>query len=228
MARKDDQDPEPLSQEERFTLALEAIASRLGSLPANSDAGAIQTLSAAMVELAQAQKDIAADQQKRTDRDAPPENNSVPKISVFNLRGDKDFPRPGLKCQMFIPYPAYRDDLTREEIELLNLLEPGDYPIEMNDGLVVTLTVTAVLNLDKVGVSRLVLSHPTAFKNDNHKNLIPKARMLREMLAQHNTTRAASAAVLTMREEAALIAAGKLNDGTIAADVDRSPVSVGA
>lgn len=226
MSKQKDETPEPLSMEERFTQAMEAISARLNSLPSNADQTAIAVLSDALGKLSAAQREIADQQNAANRKIHRPENTEVPKISVFNLRGDKDFPRPDLKCQMFIPYPAYRDDLTREEIELLNLLEPGDYPVELNDGTMVTMTVTAMWSLDKQSMSRIVLSHPTAFKNDNHKNLIPKTRMLREMLAQHETTRSAAASVLTMKEEAALILAGKLNDGTT--PENRQVVSVGA
>ncbi len=226
MGKTKDDEHEPLTMEERFTLAMESIATRLSSIHSNDDPTAIATLSAALAKLSDAQREIADGQNAANRKIHRPENSEVPKISAFNLRGDKDFPRPDLKCPMFIPYPAYRDDLTREEIELLNLLEPGDYPIELNDGMMVTMTVTETLNLDKKGVSRMVLSHPTAFKNDNHRNLIPKARMLREMLAQHETTRVRAEMVWTMKEEAALILAGKLNDGTT--PENRQVVSVGA
>jgi hypothetical protein len=44
--------------------------------------------------------------------------------SPFNPRGDKDFPMPQLKCEMWIPYKItdpHQGGLTREEVELLNL-----------------------------------------------------------------------------------------------------------
>lgn len=61
---------------------------------------------------------------------------SPPKISVFNPRGQKDYPMPTLKCELEAAFPMTPTlhMLDREEVELCNLLEPGEFQIEMLDG----------------------------------------------------------------------------------------------
>ncbi len=205
-----------LSADDRIALAMEAIATRLSVMPAD-DHPALEKLTEAFHELASAQRQIAKGQDQTLRQIHRPDNQNSPKISVFNPRGDKDFPRPTLKCPMFIPYPAYQDDLTREEIELLNLLEPGEYRVKRTDGSWITLTVAVERQVDGQSLSRLTISHDTAFRNLQHHLLPPKCDMLRAMLAQKDT-KAAALAVVSMEEEEALILAGQLNDGTVPAD----------
>lgn len=164
-----------------------------------------------------------ADMQRRTTR---PENSFHPMISSFNPRGDKDFPRPKLKCEMFLPWPAESgESMTREEIELLNLLVPGTYTILRVDRTPIKLAVVIATSLDSDVPSRLVIHHETAFNNENH-TLMP-FDWLRQMVMRHPDLKAQGALILSMEEEEALILARKFNDGSMA-DAGRQVVSVGA
>jgi hypothetical protein len=200
---------------ERLTAALESLSKR------EADAGANSQVAAAMVLLAESLQglrtgqmqaaQLTADMQRRVTR---PENAFPPNISAYNPRGDKDFPRPQLKCQMLIPWPVEAEAHTREEIELLNLLEAGEFVITRSDRSKLKLTVAIARKLDSDEPSQLSVNHETGFNNDNHK-MLPHD-WIRQLVMANPKTKAAAANVLTTEEEIALIAAGKLNDGTLA------------
>lgn len=64
-----------------------------------------------------------------------PENVAPPLISHYNPLGDRDHPRPELKCTMTqVGYVLKTDTLSLQEIELLNQLKPGDYLVTKSDG----------------------------------------------------------------------------------------------
>jgi hypothetical protein len=143
------------------------------------------------------------------------ENAIAPQRSVFNPRGDKDFPKPALKCKMtYGARPLEPEMLTREETELLNLLEPGEYPIERADGNLVKMQLIAVRKLESSELSELHITHPTAFSRENQKLLPAFSLMLRSLLRANPLTAPQEKLVVTMHEELALIAKGFLNDGT--------------
>jgi hypothetical protein len=54
-----------------------------------------------------------------------PENARHPDVSAFNPLGERDHPRPAMrrKCFMSPGYELRAEELTREEIELLNSIE---------------------------------------------------------------------------------------------------------
>lgn len=63
-------------------------------------------------------------------------NKLGPHVSPFNPRGEKDYPMPELKCEFWAPHKMVNADiggLTREEVELINLLEPCEASIWMLD-----------------------------------------------------------------------------------------------
>jgi hypothetical protein len=200
---------------ERLTSALESLSKR------EADAGANSQVAAAMVLLAESLQglrtgqmqaaQLTADMQRRVTR---PENNFPPNLSAYNPRGDKDFPRPPLKCPMLIPWPVEQEAHTREEIELLNLLEAGEFVITRSDRSKLKLTVAIARKLDSEEPSQLSVNHETGFNNDNHKQL--PHDWIRQLVSANPKTKAAAANVLTMEEEILLIAAHKLNDGTVA------------
>jgi len=204
----------------RLTEALESLAHKQAPTGDPQQAEMMQGFTAAMTVLAGAIErmtegqlqgaQIVADATKKAQR---PSNDFYPAISVFNLRGDKDFPKPPLKCEMFIPWPAEHESLTREEVELLNLLIPGEYRIKRNDNTVVKVTCRVITKLDSDEPNRLMINHDTAFNNDYHRMMPPLENYLRQMLKQNPRTRALADSVLTMEEEQALIAARKFNDG---------------
>lgn len=120
---------------------------------------------------------MSADAQERA---ANPSNKTHPAISVFsNPLGDREHPRPDLKCPMFwIGYPIEKDTTTAEEIQLLNLAEPGLFAFKRIDGRTTeTLTITG--ERDPAGhVSRLLFTFPIA---ENRDTLPPTmAAMLRQ------------------------------------------------
>lgn len=138
-----------------------------------------------------------------------PDNRTAPGRSVYNPQGDAQYPRPRLKCKMFIPWPADPESLTFEEIELLNLLEPGEYFVRRNDGTRITVTIRASHNLNG-SMDRLLLNAETAFNNDNHWLMPPLATLLREVLKQVPAARDKAGNVLTMDDREYLVSRGEL------------------
>lgn len=60
----------------------------------------------------------------------PTKEHPYPGISAFNPEGELKNPRPELKGDIYwAGYLLRGDELTREEIELINQLTPGDYEI---------------------------------------------------------------------------------------------------
>lgn len=205
----------------RLTLALENL-SRRG--PNEGDSRAIELLTKAFDRMTAAQLEAGDRVAKATRVASRPSNEVYPSISVFNLRGDKDFPRPQLKCKMHLPWEADWDNMTREEIELCNLLEPGDYMVKRNDGTKIKVSVRATYKLDSDVPDHILVNHETAFNNDYHR-LMPYD-WVRQMVRSNPRTRALADMILTMEEEEELIKAGKLNDGSTPAKGQRL-VSVG-
>ena len=211
----------------RMLKALENLNARKDDAGVNSAvATAMMMLAEALQGLKQTTLDAArmqADMQRRVHR---PENNFPPDISVFNLRGDKDFKRPRLKCEFFIPWPVTNDQesLTREELELLNLLTPGEFSVLRSDRTRIKMTVRQINKLDSDAPSRIMINHDTGFNNDNQR-LLPFDWM-RQLAMANPKIRTAVANVLTMEEEEALILAGKFNDGRVASPEEHL-VSVG-
>lgn len=174
----------------------------------------LDRLTAAFERMAANQLEAADRVAKATRTASRPSNEAVPQISVLNPRGDKDFPRPALKCRVLFPWQVEHESCTREEIELLNLLVPGDYMVERNDGTKVKLIVRATYKADSDTIDTLLVNHDTAFNNDYHWLMPPMKSILRQMLRQNPKTKALANVVLSMDEELELIQAGLLNDGT--------------
>lgn len=207
----------------RLTIALEMLARK--DSRSDRDDLAISRLTSALERMVTAQVEGADKMAKATRIANRPTNEQVPLISSFNLRGDKDFPRPTLRCQIFLPWPVEPELQTREELELMNLLIPGEFMVRKNDDTKIKIIIKATYRLDSNEVDKLMLHHDTAFNNDNHRMLLPMHNMLRQILAQKPSTRGLAAKVLTMDEEADMIQAGMLNDGSIPAN--KQVVSVG-
>lgn len=107
------------------------------------------------------------------------ENDPAPMISVFNPRGDRDHPRPELKCKMeWVGYPLDRDSLTADEIALLNAAEPGEFTFHRTDGSPEKLTVTPLTS----ATGRLEkLSFYFPCRGDNRHNLPGLAHLLQQV-----------------------------------------------
>lgn len=213
----------------RMEAALTSLEEKATAPDASSDlATALGALALAIQGMKDGQlqgSQIIADMQRKTMR---PENDHPPNVSAFNPRGDKDFPRPPLRCEYLMPWPikpGSAEELTREEIELLNLLEPGEVMITRADRTRIKFTVRIERKLDSEEPSRVLVHHDTAFNNDHHK-LLP-FDWIRQLVESNPKTREAAKAVVTMEEEEALILARKFNDGRLAGPGERV-VSVGA
>lgn len=114
-------------------------------------------------------------------------DQSNPRISVFNPLGDRDHPRPLLKCEMFLgtqdgegkpiqrTYPFNQDDLTVHEILALNILEPGQHEIALYDGMTVSLKIVPEYDQATKALRRLVLVVPSTVtgKGSALKNMLP-------------------------------------------------------
>jgi hypothetical protein len=216
----------------RMLKAIESMEKRIAE--GNGTAGQ-EMMALAMMQLAEGLKamrqgqidgaNIIANMQRST---TSPENKFFPAISVYNPRGDKDFPRPPLRCKYALPWPvepSAAEELTAEEIELLNLLVTGEHLVIRADRTRIKVICRIHTKLDSDEPSLVVLNHETAFNND-YQRLMPYD-WIRQMLESNPKTRAAAKMVLTMEEREALILARKFDDGTLAAP-DQQVVSVGA
>lgn len=212
--------PDPWVIMNRMAAAMESLAARPAG--GSEDSKALQVLTDAMIRMTDAQvsgSNKMVEEQRRAFR---PSNQVIPEISVFNRRGRdpqvdektgkvQGSTKPPLKCAMFIPWIAEWESLTREEVELLNLLEDGAYSIKRQDRSKITMTVQTRYAEDNKTPSMLFINHETAFNQDNFRNMPPLADMLRDMLKQHDRPVAQKAAIiLTDEEEEAMIEAGAL------------------
>lgn len=146
---------------------------------------------------------------------APKSNTRGPQISVFNPRGQKDFAMPELKCEMYMPFkmsPTLHA-LDREEVELFNLITPGDhYEVELTDGAKQHICVIGTRNHATGELEKIVFKGPKddegfyspLFTNDNKQSFPSTKSMLRQMLGD------AADDVLTMRDEQSAIKRGEL------------------
>lgn len=206
-------------------LAAQMEANRNAAAPPAAGGGGIgddrlvnlmETLSTALVRLSESNIEgskLIADETRRAHR---PSNEIVHGRSVFNRRGlllpEDIYKKPALKCIMMIPWLVEWESINREEVELLNLLQPGEYVLSRVDRTKIRVTVHVDYKVDNVTPSRLIMNHETAFNNDN-KDLMPALTdWLRMILKQHDPeTRSLAAAVMSDEEEEALIEAGELS-----------------
>jgi len=194
-------DADPIA---RLAAAMEAIAQRQAG-PLGGDTRLMERLVAVMERVASGQQASSTATAEAIRRSQDPSNPFAPNVSVFNPRGERDHPRPALKCRMFLPWEAEVESLTREEIELLNLLEPGEYFIKRNDESRILITIAATTNPNNGRFDKLLMNSETGFNNDYHWLIPPLRNMLRQILAQRPGTKVAAAAVRTTEEELALI-----------------------
>lgn len=138
----------------------------------------------------------------------PPYNKVAAGISVFCLRGKREHPLPDLKCDIHAPHTMSPGShgCDREEVELWNLLEPGEFTVTLGDGSETKLMVEG--EQDSLGrLQMLRVMSPSWSKTSGNAHLMwPGARTwLRQVIGE------AAEGVMTMVEEARLIAAGKLS-----------------
>lgn len=112
---------------------------------------------------------------------------SNPRVSVYNPLGDRDHPRPLLKCEFFMgtqdhktkqvsrTYPFLDNDLSVYEVIALNTVQPGEGKIALYDGTVINVSVRPEYNEATDALRRLVFvlpSHVTE-KKSAIKNMLP-------------------------------------------------------
>ncbi len=113
-----------------------------------------------------------------------PENPRHPGISVYSHpEGELKRPKPSLRCETFwLNSPMEGDVDTVEEIELANLLEPGEYLCTKSDGSKVKATVEVERDPVTDKYSKVRVMFPT--RGHQRHNHAPKTSMMREMIAQ--------------------------------------------
>ena len=162
------------------------------------------------------QRESNQTQRAQLKQTAPRSNQAGPRISVFNPRGEKDFPMPDLKCEVHMPFqqkPGLHG-MDREEVTLMNMVEPGDYQIELNDGSFATLCIMGRKNHATGAIESMSWSgridpdtgHPTPFFTESNKQQFPPLRnILRQVVGEE-----LAAAVMPIVKERRLVAAGEL------------------
>lgn len=238
-APEDPQIVQPSAPEDPMAAALSRIAETqaqmvqmMGALIGKANSGSSEAkdlatiLGPALERLAEsniAGAKLVTAEQRRTYR---PSNEFPHLRSVFNRRGvllDEQYPeghagidgadpvKPPLKCLMLIPWLAEWESLTREEVELLNLIQPGEYVVKRIDNSKIKITVSIEYKIDGTTPTRMLINHETAYNNDNQRLWPPIPEWCRQILRQHDPEIARlAAAVMTDEEEEALIEAGEL------------------
>ena len=125
--------------------------------------------------------------------------------SPFNPRGERSYPMPRLKCEIYAPWKMdpQSHSLTREEVELFNLLEPGEYHFDLNDGTPAIMRVVGVRNDATGQLEKLQLSPVPNWDNEHKGRFRSMAEILRQMLG-------GCTGIRTMAQEKAAIASGEL------------------
>lgn len=180
--------------------------------PAATLENIMKMMVAALAQISAGQNQSAKIAQKALEEAAraqQPDNKIAPGISDLNPQGDLEFPRPRLKCEMFIPWEAEQEGLTWEEIELLNLLEEGEYAIKRNDGVKVGVKVQIQFNLNGKP-NRLLMNSENSFNDENHWMMPTLVSILRQILASRPHTKVAAAQVVTMDERVQMVETGEL------------------
>jgi hypothetical protein len=115
-----------------------------------------------------------------------PSNEIAPDISDANPLGERDHPRPGLKCKVTLgimdgknkqiqpTYPFVAEDLTVYEQIALNTLAEGEYVIKLYDGKDITVQVIEQRD-DLKRLQRIVIVVPqqVTLKGSETRNMLP-------------------------------------------------------
>lgn len=174
------------------------------------------TMTQVLARLAAIQEGNQAVQKAQLKQTAPRSNQSGPKISAFNPRGEKDYPMPVLKCEVHMPFPQTPNahGFDREEVELMNQVVPGEYPVELNDGSILKINIIGRKNHATGAIESLSFSgpidpdthHPTPLFTASNKQQFPQLRtILRQIIGEE-----VSAGVLTIAAERRKVASGEL------------------
>lgn len=156
-----------LTMAEKFEALQEQVQALLAAKTSTADDDRLEKI---LLRVAQ----MSADAHERA---ANPSNKTYPAISVFSRpKGDRDDPRAPLKCEMFwVGYPVDTDTTTDEEINLLNVAEPGTFQFTRTDRTTDTLTVIGERAPDG-RIAKLLFSFPT---RENRETLPSMSDLLR-------------------------------------------------
>ena len=173
------------------------------------------TMSQLMKLLLETRKDdqhIAREQLKQT---RPKSNLQPPNISVFNPRGEKDFPMPALAFDVLAPWPMSKGKyhpMTVEEVTLMNRVRPGEVTLLLRDDTTVACSIIATKNATTQKLERIAFMGARDSENNGYVTLFSKERrhempsmvqLLHQVLEQQGTD---YTDILTMKELNARIA----------------------
>ena len=153
------------------------------------------TMAQVLARLAQIQENNNQVQRLQLKQTAPRSNTQPHGISVFNPRGQKDFPMPRLKCEVLMPFSQKPEGhgLDREEVELMNLVEPGVYEVALNDESTLKICVVGRRNRATDEIEQLTFSGPTdpdsgqptpLWTKSNKQQFPPLRTMLRQIVGE--------------------------------------------
>lgn len=221
--KENDETPETPNPWEVLNKLADALTAAKQSEAASTSTEIMARLTAALERVSEAQLQGSALIAQETRRANRPSNEVVPLRSVYNRRGAllarDEFPsKPQLKCTMMVPWLLEWAVMTREEVELANLLQQGEYTLTLPDRSKVRIACQLEMKLDGVTPSRLLLydvaqdgSRGTAFNRSNYRNIPALSDYFRQLLRQHDReTAAQAAAIMSDEEEEALIEAGHI------------------
>ena len=168
--------------------------------PSDFDLPNEPTMAQVMARLADLQAMALNVQRGQLKQTAPKSNTRGPGTSPFNPRGEKDFPMPALNCIHLMPFEQKPNmhGMDREEVELINLITPGKYTIEKNDGVTFTIFLNGRMNRLTGKVEQIQWSgeidpdsgHPTPLFTGHNKQEFPSLKIiLRQMLGQRTAFR---------------------------------------
>jgi hypothetical protein len=129
-----------------------------------------------------------------------PSNETHPDVSAYNPAGERDFPRPGLKCEFFYgtrqpktlavqrSYAIKADDLTAYEQIALNSLEPQIGVIKMLDSTEAKVELVATRHDITDEIIRMVLVLPANVmeRKSDRRNFLPPIANMTEQLTGIN------------------------------------------
>lgn len=109
------------------------------------------------------------------------ENNFPPDISWLNPLGERDHPRPELKCRMiYVGQELKKEGLSREECDLLNQCVPGDYFVTKADGSRIKFIIKG--KFSSAGTMETMSFHFPCKGPGDRDNHAPMTAYLREVL----------------------------------------------
>jgi hypothetical protein len=157
---------------------------------ANDVAGAISMMAQILTELKSRERETdprletlakGVEALVQREKSRPHENPNSPEISFMNPLGERDHPRPELKCKMFwVGFRLTKDGLTREEIDLLNTIKAGIYRVTKADGKQIPFTVAATQ--DAGGKLEKMTFHFPCKSVEDRNNHLAMSSYLREAL----------------------------------------------